>query len=249
MNPFAEPAPKKHFQGTHRSRSLADSVAAANRVRSKAGITRVANVTGLDTIGLPVVAVYRPNARSVSVAQGKGLSIDAALASGLMEAIETHHAEHVERPLRLARASELRARARVVNVDRLPRLVSAESRLNRPTLWIEGFDLMHDASSWVPYEMVHTNYTFPLPTGSGVFMMSSNGLASGNHALEAISHSICEVVERDAVTLWSLQGAWGGMTVESIRTRSAMRIASSSSSGSTPPGSRARSGMRRVTSA
>lgn len=43
-----------------------------------AGITRVADVTGLDTIGVPVVMVVRPNARSLSVSQGKGLSIVAA---------------------------------------------------------------------------------------------------------------------------------------------------------------------------
>jgi ribosomal protein S12 methylthiotransferase accessory factor len=32
--------------------------------------------------------------------------------------------------------------------------------------------------------------------------MSSNGLASGNHIIEAISHGICEIVERDANALW-----------------------------------------------
>jgi YcaO-like protein with predicted kinase domain len=31
--------------------------------------------------------------------------------------------------------------------------------------------------------------------------------ASGNHLLEAISHGICEVVERDATTLWHLRSA------------------------------------------
>ena len=36
------------------------------------GITRVANVTGLDHIGIPVVMVTRPNSRSISVSQGKG---------------------------------------------------------------------------------------------------------------------------------------------------------------------------------
>ena len=57
---------------------------------------------------------------------------------------------------------------------------------------------------WVPYEIVYTNYTLPRPTGAGCFAATSNGLASGNHLLEAISHGICEVVERDATTLWGL---------------------------------------------
>jgi len=32
-------------------------------------------------------------------------------------------------------------------------------------------------------------------------------LASGNNLLEAISHGLCEVVERDAITLWALRSA------------------------------------------
>ncbi len=44
-----------------------------------------------------------------------------------------------------------------------------------------------------------------MPAGSGCFVANTNGLASGNHLLEAVSHGICEVVERDAVTLWKLR--------------------------------------------
>ena len=57
---------------------------------------------------------------------------------------------------------------------------------------------------WVPFELVSANYTLPLPPGSGCFQANTNGLASGNHPLEAISHGLCEVVERDATTLWRL---------------------------------------------
>jgi ribosomal protein S12 methylthiotransferase accessory factor len=51
--------------------------------------------------------------------------------------------------------------------------------------------------------MVHTDFTLPQPTGSGCFLASTNGLASGNHLLEASCHAICEVVERDATSLWN----------------------------------------------
>jgi ribosomal protein S12 methylthiotransferase accessory factor len=50
--------------------------------------------------------------------------------------------------------------------------------------------------------MVHADYTHPLEPGHGCFAASTNGLASGNNPLEAICHAICEVIERDAVTLW-----------------------------------------------
>ena len=74
-----------------------------------------------------------------------------------------------------------------------------------PMLWIEGLELLTGAPRWVPYEMVHTAYTLPRPTGTGCFIATSNGLASGNHLLEAISHAICETVERDAATLHSVR--------------------------------------------
>jgi ribosomal protein S12 methylthiotransferase accessory factor len=53
--------------------------------------------------------------------------------------------------------------------------------------------------------MIHTNYTTPLPEGYGCFTATSNGLASGNNTMEAISHGICEVIERDATTRWKLK--------------------------------------------
>ena len=35
------------------------------------------------------------------------------------------------------------------------------------------------------------------------FLATSNGLASGNHILEAVEHALCEVIERDAHALTS----------------------------------------------
>lgn len=166
------------------------------------GITRIANVTGLDRIGIPVTMVCRPNSRSVASFQGKGETLAAAEASGLMEAIETYHAEHITLPLKYASFEELRYSHNMIDVEALPWVRDNPFHEYRPILWIEGYDLLGDSYVWLPYELVHTNYTRPLPTGSGVFLASSNGLASGNNLFEAISHAICEVVERDSMALW-----------------------------------------------
>jgi YcaO-like protein with predicted kinase domain len=110
-------------------------------------------------------------------------------------------------PLKLGSERDLRLTHRLVDVQGLPRTTTSTFHADLPLLWIEGTDLGSAEPIWVPYEVVHTNYTFPQVTGSGCFAMTSNGLASGNHLLEAISHGICEVVERDATTLWTLGGA------------------------------------------
>jgi YcaO-like protein with predicted kinase domain len=184
--------------------------ATLDRVRpllERVGITRVANITGLDRIGIPTVAVIRPNAKCYSVAQGKGTTLEAAKASGIMEAIENFHAEEVSLPLRLASYAEARRKHRVVDVSGLPRLAFSTFTEHTPILWAEGaVDVITGERVLVPHEVVHLDFRTPLPQGSGCFIMSSNGLASGNHALEAMVHALCEVIERDSNTLWNVAG-------------------------------------------
>lgn len=50
----------------------AATVARLRPLQAAMGITRLADVTGLDRIGVPVFAAIQPNARSVAVSQGKG---------------------------------------------------------------------------------------------------------------------------------------------------------------------------------
>ncbi len=193
-------------QGTHRSVAPEATWQRIAPLFAAMGITRVANVTGLDTVGIPVVAAYRPNARSLSVAQGKGITLMAANVSGAMEAIESYHAEHCERPLVYASHEQLERHHRLVDVDELPRSAAGRYAHDRKIHWTTGIDLTRAEQVLVPFDLVHTDYTLPLLPGSGGFMMNSNGLASGNHLCEAISHGVSEVVERDANTLHSLLG-------------------------------------------
>ncbi len=165
------------------------------------GITRLGNITGLDHIGIPVAVAVRPNSRSVSVSQGKGLDLTQAMVSALMEAIEGFHAEEIAEGRR-ATYRELAADCAVVDPTALcttGRTFDADATI----LWLEGFDLLKQEPCWVPAEIVHTDYTQPL---DGYFLAGSNGLASGNHLVEAISSAVCELVERDAVALWSASG-------------------------------------------
>ncbi len=203
------PAVRKAFwQGSHRCMTPAETIARVTPLMPQMGITRIADVTGLDRIGIPVVMVCRPNSRSIAVCQGKGIDRDAATASGLMEAAEIDHAERVTLPLKLASFAEMSRHHRLIDVARLPRLRGGHYRDDLVMLWIEGFDLVARRRRWLPFEVVRANYTLPLPPGAGCFDASTNGLSSGNHLLEAVSHGICEVIERDANTLWNrLDGA------------------------------------------
>src|SRR5207247_5173478 len=131
------------------------------------GITRVANITGLDCIGVPVVTVCRPNARSLAVSQGKGLTLAAARASALMEEIESYHAERIALPLKLGSYEDLRHTHRLVDIAGLPLATHSAYHPHFQLLWIEGWDLMQQEAVWVPFEMVCLDFTLPLPAGSG----------------------------------------------------------------------------------
>ncbi|GAB5376065.1 MAG: YcaO-like family protein [Acuticoccus sp.] len=168
------------------------------------GISRVAGITGLDRIGIPVFTAVRPNGRSLSVFQGKGLTLEAARVSAVMEAFETWCAEAIVKPVLFASLDEMRFQHTVVDVARLPVATLEPVDPGLPFLWIEGTDLLSGDPRFVPYEMVHANYSLPEPAHSGAFVATTNGLASGNTRDEALLHALCEVIERDAVTLWKL---------------------------------------------
>jgi ribosomal protein S12 methylthiotransferase accessory factor len=211
MSAPAVPAPcapaavvKAHRTGTHRAISPEETLARVRPLMPVMGITRIANITGLDCIGIPVTMVCRPNARSLAVSQGKGLDLVAAKVSGLMESVEAYHAEHVLCPVLLATLEELRYTRTVVDVSALPRAPGEPFHAHLSIPWIEGVDLVNGEPVWLPLDVVHLDFTAGARWTRSGFAATSNGLASGNHPLEAIEHGVCEVIERDAMTLWRL---------------------------------------------
>ena len=169
------------------------------------GITRVANVTGLDRVGVPVVTVCRPNARSLAVSQGKGLSLAAAKVSAIMEAAELYHAETISGPLWWARPDELSGERPFLDPLELPRSRSAPN-YDGPLAWIEARDLRHGGLVLVPFAAVSADYTQPADTLGPGLSLTTSGLGAGNDRDEAVLQGLTELIERDAVTLWRLGG-------------------------------------------
>src|SRR5580700_8911003 len=113
-----QPLPKRFRQGTHRTAAPEETLARVRPHMARMGITRLGNITGLDRIGIPVAIAVRPNSRSVSVSQGKGLDLTQAKASALMEAAEGFHAETFDAFSR-ARYADLMAGGQVVDLTTL----------------------------------------------------------------------------------------------------------------------------------
>lgn len=171
-------------------------------ILSEFGITRIGDITGLDRIGIPVWIAVRPNARTLSVSQGKGLDDAAAKVSATMEAIEIAHAEQPDLPLEYATVGEIGARGDVVDVDALPRARGSLLGSKAAIPWTVAAEWRTGARAWVPYEIVHADATVPRMPGAGAFLHTTNGLSSGNILEESVLHGLCEVIERDALAIF-----------------------------------------------
>jgi len=158
-------------------------------------ITRVGDITGLDTVGVPVAVAVRPASATITVESGKGLTWAAAMTSAAMEAVERFVAE-ID-PLVDERAPVREVADRLpIPADRFPMFRHASISPHRSYEWTRMHDLRTDRPSLVPADLVH------LPIGrveirfAHPWTPSSNGLASGNHFPEAVCAALYEAVER-----------------------------------------------------
>ena len=184
-----------------RARSAAETVAAMRPHFPALGITRLARQTGLDSLGIPCFAAFRPNSRSIACNQGKGVDDDAARASAVMEATEYAIAEQPA-GVRVVASSEVfeSSERRVFDPGRAMPIGAGLSRRGW-IAWLEGRALADGGPVMVPLDLVSLNGERPDLAG---VCQHTNGLASGNTTDEATFHGLCELVERDAAALWSL---------------------------------------------
>ena len=219
---FGQPlaAPVRTRIGTLRTATLAQTWRRFAPLAPHIGLTRLADLTGLDALGVPVFAAIRPMGKSLSSSQGKGVTPLAAKVSALMESLETWHAEE-RRPDRVASARALGPRtiALAQALPRHPRRFGLD--VARP--WVRGVALPSGRAVWVPWESV-TLDCVPAALTPPLFDVSSNGLASGNTLVEAIVHGLCEVIERDAEATWRLTGDDRRVVLDTIGDRTARRL-------------------------
>lgn len=190
---------KGYVLDTHRSRPPSETLTLARKAAPLAGITRVAEITGLDRLGIPVFTSMRPKAGegAVTVYNGKGFTAEEAEVSAIMEGVERFSAEKGSHPSVQGSFSELSSSQHVLDPRRiiLPglRQYSATERLE----WVRGTSLFRRGEVLVPAESVF----HPYERDNQLFRTNTNGLAVGNVVEEAVFHGLMEVIERDA---WSL---------------------------------------------
>ncbi|MBE1487380.1 YcaO-like family protein [Plantactinospora soyae] len=198
---------KAYGSGAHREYAADWTYARLRPYFRHLGITRLADISGLDRVGIPVYQAIVPGSIDrLCVYSGKGPTPVEARTSAVMEVLERFSGWLPLRPTTIAAYRELAAAGR-------PALRPAEHNLgllpayhdDLPIYWVTGHDLLADQPVLVPHSAVcYTGYPGAPPCYA---LTTSNGLASGNSLEEAIFHALCELIERDAMTIAEIVGS------------------------------------------
>lgn len=186
-----------------------ETLARAVRIAAAKGVTRVADITGLDRLAIPVFSAVVPKSDdTITVYNGKGVWPVDARVGALMESIERQTALSADAEIVEGSYARLR-HCPAPAVD--PRLFNHKLRDGysdaRPYQWMGGYDLLRREAVLVPAILAGFGRRF-CGGGSPYEAYSSNGLASGNCLEEAVCHGLCELIERDAWTLAELRSRW-----------------------------------------
>jgi ribosomal protein S12 methylthiotransferase accessory factor len=190
--------------------SLSRAYRESRRLCPVVGITRVAIITELSPIGLPNASAFRPTGTfSSTIGSGKSESELGAKVGAIMEEVEKWAQEQfpregaVDAPIHGTLAS---VRRRIPAVD--PRTLDLpHDSVYRPEMelaWLPLHDLVSGETVLVPQAAIDrhrlaNDIYFSRRLGRKV--MSTNGLASGFTLEEALTHAICEVIERHSIKL------------------------------------------------
>lgn len=190
--------------GIERVVCAAETIRTVSSAAESLGVTRLADITGLDRIGIPVYSSVVPKSNdSLSVYNGKGARAVDAKAGALMEAIERQTALRARPEFIEASFAQLHKTRRVLDPKTINQKLSDDYSDDRLYSWIEGTDFFTGESWWVPAKLA--GYLWhDVPHPSCFEINDTNGLASGNCRQEAICHALCELAERDTWTFAEL---------------------------------------------
>jgi ribosomal protein S12 methylthiotransferase accessory factor len=185
--------------GTYRAADPAETWRRVVPMLDRFGITRVADITRLDDIGLPVHAAYRPAGLTYAVSMGTGVTEAQSRVSAVMESIEAWHAEN----LRLPVAARAPAAALDLGYDVRGLNLAPRSPLTPAVVldWASGRGLLTGRELLAPIDSIRLDGTGPRDWPTVLFRATSEGLATGNTHADAVLHGLHELVER-ASLVW-----------------------------------------------
>jgi len=192
-----------------RVRSVNETLNDVTPVCKMIGVTRICDITYMDRLYIPNYSAVLPGTDDLFwVYSGKGPTNSHAKASALMESIERFCAlssENIRTPISGTYAELSKSYNKVLHPDEVVEPTLPNFNVNESIIdFIPGFDLLNSEEVLVPAEIVFSRHSPKLPSINAFLYSHTNGLASGNVIEEAICHALCEIIERDAVSIADL---------------------------------------------
>ena len=176
----------------------------------KIGVTRLADITDMDVLRIPNYSAVVPGTEDyIWVYSGKGPTKRHAMASALMESIERYSSLPSGWLGKFVRSSysELSKTHKVLHPDEIVEPMRFVYHTDMMMDWLPGYDLVSGEEIMVPASIALFRYTSSPPAINPFSYFHTNGLASGNVMEEAVCHALCEVIERDAMSLADLRAS------------------------------------------
>jgi ribosomal protein S12 methylthiotransferase accessory factor len=167
------------------------------------GISRLADTTGMDTLGVPTASATKPATSDVIwVYSGKGRSQSQARVTAIMECLERSGALWPTRPNWVTETETILRRSHEVwSPDRFTYRRRDSVHPDDPQLWVEATKLTGDHGPvMVPADLCFNGRR---PAGlppSPYLLSTSNGLAAAFTREDALVHGLAEVIERDVIS-------------------------------------------------
>ena len=191
-----------------RARSIEDTLAEIIPICTKIGVTRISDISFMDKLYIPNYSAILPGTDDIIwVYGGKGITRSHAKASALMEAIERYSSLSSCYARSFIQGSYLQLSQsynKVLHPAEVVEPVHQEYNDKADMDFLPGFDLLTNEEVLVPAEIALYRHSPKHPAICAFSHSHTNGLASGNVVEEAICHALCEVIERDAVSIADL---------------------------------------------
>lgn len=179
-------------------------------VSSNIGITRLADITNMDILGIPNFSAVLPGTEDyIWVYSGKGPTRMDAKASALMESIERYSSLPSGNRKKMIQGSykEVSKVSKILHPSNVVEPMILEYDDEMIMDFLSGYDLVNNERILIPAPLALFRYSPKPPAINPFAYHHTNGLASGNVLEEAICHSLCELIERDATSLAELNAS------------------------------------------
>jgi ribosomal protein S12 methylthiotransferase accessory factor len=190
--------------GTSRIQPVEETLKKVNQLVKQIGITRVADITDMDRLRIPNYSAVLPGTEDyIWVYSGKGPTKNHAKASVIMESIERFSSlpANYEGKILTGKYKELSKSYDVLKYDEVIEPLSFQLTDEMNMDYCIGYDLISQKDILIPSSLAIFRYNPNPPSINPYSFFHTNGLASGNVMEEAICHALCEVIERDAVSI------------------------------------------------